>query len=183
MKKIGEYKSRLAALKTSSAGSLEACRSLQEQLRELKREVLAQLLALRGEVWEKARKSVQSRPLLGDRGKEGAKRLLGDVQERVMGLFDDDGAAEVEAWAEINQEIDARLDRLAALEHQLSRAVEKPETALPPRTEHRDESGDDLYAAVGAAVRKGHRSGFCSHCGKGVEPEDRFCRHCGHRLR
>ena len=101
---------------------------------------------------------------------ERARGLLADVRQRVKGLLDDKGAAAVAAWAEINREIDRRLDLLAELEGKLARR----ET---------DDESDDLYAAVGAAVQKGSRPGaFCVHCGHGIEPDDRFCRRCGHRL-
>ena len=109
-------------------------------------------------------------------------------------MLDGKGSA-VEAWAEINREIDRRLDRLAGLEVKLARVAGEGDAPAPPvppvppaadrpqvaRRETPDD--DDLYAAVGAAVQKGSRSGaFCSHCGQGVEPADRFCRRCGRRL-
>ncbi len=216
MDKIAEYRRRLAALSTegvdadspSPAKALADCRSLEDRLRELKREVLARIAALRAEVREQAKASLK--PLPSAR-KERAKRLLADVQQRVIGLVDGKRGDATRAWAQINQEIDQHLARLARLESRLTRvasarrvAARPPKAearaedsgdddlyaaagaaAHPPKAEARaeDSGDDDLYAAVGAEVRKGEPSGaFCPHCGRGLEPDDRYCRRCGHRL-
>lgn len=202
MEKFEEYRSRLAALDAegassdaSSGVSLAACRSLQDRLRELKREILAQLFTVRANVHRQAKRSLGPRPTmreLWDRRDEGAKNLLKDVQLRVTGLLDDkDGSAAVGTWSGINQEIDARLGRLAELERELSRAAAGPAEDLAPglterpKPDRQEAAEDDLYAAVGAAVQKGAAAGdaFCAHCGQPIDADDRFCRRCGHVLR
>ena len=132
MTKIQQCRRRLAALTTggvesshSSPGeALAACRALQAELRTLKQEVLARLAELRARAGERARRSMglgsPDEPLESRALK--ARGLLADVQRRVTGLLDGKGSA-VEAWAEINREIDRRLDRLAGLEVKLARAA------------------------------------------------------------
>ncbi len=73
MDKIKDVRRRLAALSTGGidadsplpATSLADCRVLQSRLRELKREVLARIAALRTEVTERSRESVRARPSMG----------------------------------------------------------------------------------------------------------------------
>ncbi len=210
MKKIEDYRRRLAALEVEQAASLAASRSLESRLRSLKRQVLAKLTALRAGAGERGARSRKPRT------EEGARKLLKDVHDRVTGLLDNrDAATAVEEWSQINQEIEARLARLAELEPTLARAADEaaagvrpagppstegreaagedpdddlyaaagPRPADRPGTERRESGDDDLYAAVGAEKQKGSRhDAYCPHCGKGVEPDDRFCRRCGHHL-
>lgn len=199
MEKIEEYRNRLAAFTTAGVGSpdaspaesLKACRSLQSQLRDFKREVLAQLLTLRAKTQEQARRSLDLPSLreLWERRDEGARKLFEDTQERLTGFLDDEAEDAMEAWAEINEEVDARLGRLAELEHKLARAAGEDDAgAFHPRNRPgigpRDTGDDDLYAAAGAAAQQGTKRGaFCARCGRGIEADDRFCRHCGHSLR
>ncbi|MCP3960656.1 MAG: zinc ribbon domain-containing protein [bacterium] len=194
MGKIDICRSRLANLTVegSPEKSLEACRSRQKRLRSLKREVLAQLLALRIEVQEQTQKTRGPKPSLRElweRRDEGARELLADVKQRVTGLLDEETPAAIEAYSEINEEIDARLAKLTEIESRLAGVTGEVDDAAA-RIERRlssdrseDHEDDDLYAAVGAAVKEGPRpDAFCSHCGQGIEPDDRFCRRCGHRL-
>lgn len=185
------YRSRLADLDAEGAPSPAACRAARERLRELKREILARLFEVRAHVDRQAQRARGPGPTLGelwDRRDEGARALLKDVRLRVTGLLDDEeGSAAVDSWARLNQEIDARLERLAERERELSRAVGESAAAsrrtARPVAEDRDAAEDDLYAAVGAAVKKGAKGGpFCSHCGQPLDAGDRFCRRCGHRL-
>lgn len=200
METFEEYQSRLAALAAEGAGSpgaspeasLAACRSARDRLRELKREILAQLFKVRAHIHRQAKRATGQGPTLGelwDRRDEGARSLVKDVQLRVIGLLDDKGgSAAVEAWARLNREIDAHLRRLAERERQLARAAvgEDDVASRPPglpAPERRKAEKDDLYAAVGSAVQKGAKGGaFCSHCGQPIDAEDRFCRRCGHHL-
>lgn len=197
MKKIARFRSRLAdltadrveALRSSPAAALATCRQIQDQLRDLKREVLDQLVALRGQAADHARRALGTRPSPGGRNLRSeaeAKSLLGEVKQ----LLDDKSAKAVPEWAGINREIDKRLERLAELELSLARtAGEIDFTPLPPppgrERDGADESDDDLYAAVGTAVQQGANpdATFCPHCGRTIEPADRFCRRCGHHLR
>ena len=200
MAKIDLFRNRLATLTadgiegpgTSPERALAACRSRQERLRSLKRQVLAQLFALRVEVQEQTRKTRGPRPSmreLWERRDEGARELLADVKQRVTGLLDEETPDAIEAWSEINEEIDAKLASLAEIESRLAASTGELDAAAA-RIERRLRSDrqeshedDDLYAAVGAAVQDGERpTAFCSYCGHGIEPDDRFCRRCGHRL-
>lgn len=193
MKKIEQLRSRLSTLTgaqeappSSPAEDLKACRALQERLRELKLEVLGQVAALRSEAHDRAQGALgrqPSAPAHAERRRSEAAKLLRDVGYQVKGLIDDGGAAKLEKWSAIHREIDAHLERLAQLESQLARAAGP--TAGPLRTPERParaDGDDELYAAVGAAVQQGQKPGaFCAHCGRGAEPDDRFCRQCGHR--
>ncbi len=224
MDKIKDIRRRLAALSVagvdaesrSPATSLADCRAIQSRLRELKREVLVRIGALRTELTEQARESLGSRPSMRQdwqRRKEGAKQLLAGVQKRVIGLVDGKHGDALEAWSRLSEEIDARLSKLEGLETRLARvageaagvgrqAARSPATEgedsgddlyaaagasarpQPAGDEAEDAGNDDLYAAVGATVRKGGKAGaYCPHCGQGLEPDDRFCRRCGHRLK
>ncbi len=224
MDTIKDIRRRLAALSVrevekgsaSPAASLADCRALQIRLEQLKREALERIADLRSEVGERARERVKTRPSLSDgwrERQEGAKKLLADVQERVIGMIDGKQGDAIEAWTKVNEEIDARLARLEELEPRLARAAgdatvsrRKPAraaqaedvdadddlyaaagaTARPTAAGAEAEDGDardDLYAAVGAEVRKsGQSDAYCPHCGRGIEPDDRYCRRCGHRL-
>ncbi len=209
MSKIGEFRRRLAALdveqiaagSASPATSLVSCRALESGLRSLKRQVLAELTTLRAGAEERGTRS--RKPLTP----EGARQLLKDVQDRVTGFLDNREARDaLGQWSQIDREIDDRLARLAELEAKLARTVGAPDAAVRRQTagedpddevyaaaaprpadrsneEGRESGDDDFYAAVGAAAQKGSRhDAYCSHCGQGVEPEDRFCRKCGRRL-
>lgn len=195
MDKIEDCRNRLAALTTegigaphaSPADSLAACRARRVALRELKRDVLARLYSLRTATHAQAKKTLGPKPSPGElweRREEGARRLLEDVRQRVIGHVDDASAEAVEAWGEINREIDRRLGLLAELERKLAAAAgEAPAGAARNEKRDREAADDDLYAAVGAAVQQGLTgSAFCPHCGQSVEPDDRFCRRCGHHL-
>ncbi len=210
MDKIAEYRRRLAALSIEGVGGdfsspakrLADCRSLEGRLRELKRQVLGQIASLRGEAQERAKASLKPRPSLREaweRRQEGAKRLLADVHQRVIGLVDGKHDDAARAWGQINQEIDQRLARLAELETRLTGVVGEATgagrvatrrrktaaedtadddlyaavgaEACPPeaKAETEDTAEDDLYAAVGAEARKG-------------QPRAAYCRHCGQGL-
>ncbi len=221
-KQIKDVRRRLAALATGSvdassspATALADCRVVQSRLRELKREILARIAAERAELSDEARESLRGRPSLKDdwrRRQEGAKKLLADVQERVIGLVDSKRGKALEAWSDLSEEIDARLAQLEELESRLAREAGARQTArrpppVPPPPEAEDDHGDDLYAAagaparpprpdaadagggalsaaVGATVRKqGRSAAYCPHCGQGIDSDDRFCRRCGHRLK
>ncbi len=219
MDKIAEYRRRLAALSIegvdadspSPAKSLADCRLLEGRLRELKREVLERIAALRAEVRERARASLEPRPSLrevwqrrsvppkGDKWKEGAKKLLSDVQLRVIGLVDGKRGDAGRALGQINQEIDRRLARLAELEARLKRVAEggtgaRRDTERPPTTkaEAEDPGGDDIYAAVGAEARPPKAEAEDPgdddlYAAVGAEvrkegPRGAYCPHCGRGL-
>ena len=211
MDEIKDFRRRLAALSTRGAATLAGCRSRQSRLRELKREVLERLADLRSEIRERARRSLEGPPSpreVWERRQEGAKKLLADVQERVIGLVDGKPGDAVEALTGINEEVDARLADLEQLESRLSsgagarRAEIAREAATgdadddqvyaaagaavrPPKAETEVAApSDDVYAAAGAAVQKGEplSDAYCPHCGQGHEADDRFCRRCGRRL-
>lgn len=216
MEGIKEIRHRLDALTTDTIKeySLADCQELKAQLRKLKQDVLASIAGLRTGIQERASAATKSRRSLREtwrQREDGAKKLLADVQERVIGLVDGKHGDALEAWSRINQEIDARLAKLAKVESRLSRVTSdgavtlrtepKPSQtedaenedlyaaagamARPQETEAKAEEpdNDNLYAAVGAAVRKGQpRDAYCPHCGQGLDPEDRFCRRCGHRM-
>ena len=169
MDQIKDIRRRLAALTVSGvdansstpATSLADCRAIQSRLRELKREVLARIRALRTEVSDRARESLRSRPSMREdwkRRREGAKQLLTDVQKRVIGLVDGKHGDALEAWSKVSEEIDERLAKLEELETRLARvageaAVGRRRAAPPPAAENEAEGTDDLYAAAGAATR------------------------------
>ncbi len=202
MTKIEQYRRRLADLgveeieagSATPATTLAACRVLESRLRQLKRDVLAEVTALRDRA---EGRGARSRKRLSQ---EGARKLLKDVHDRVTGFLDNrDAATVVGEWSEISREIDARLARLAELELGLVRAARRETpgedadddlyaaaAARPrdrPEVASRESGGDDFYAAVGAVAQKGEaHDAYCPHCGRGVEADDRFCRKCGHRL-
>ncbi len=172
MDQIADHRRRLAALTVESveriaapAEALAAGRATRDRLRDLKRDVLAELSDLRAEVSRLGKKSRQGRPTLREAWKrrdEGARKLLKDVQERVTGLLDGDEGKALESWSRINQEIDSRLARLAELEPRLARAVvgDRPLT-LPGQHRPRadlEERDENLYAAAGAAAAKPERA-------------------------
>ncbi len=242
MTEIKDVRRRLAALSTdgvdatsaSPATSLVDCRALQDRLRELKREVLARIAALRAEVGDvasarlrrdQARESLASTQGDWQRRKEGAKKLLAGVREQVIGLVEGKHGDALEAWARLSEEIDARLAKLEEIESKLARAageddalyledrpavaedagarreaVRAPEaedegagdglyaaagaSTRTPVAKTEETEKDEFYAAVGATVQKGGKAGaYCPHCGQGIEPDDRYCRRCGHRLK
>ncbi len=215
MDKIKDVRRRLAALSTGGidadsplpATSLADCRVLQSRLRELKREVLARIAALRTEVTERSRESVRARPSMrGDwqRRKEDAKGLLANVQKRVIQLVDGKHGDALEAWSLLSEEIDARLSRLETLETRLTRVAGEDDTIYlegpPPLPQDPDvrkgdenqTSDDDLYAATGAAARPpgaaakaedtGHDDNLYAAVGATAqqgEKADAYCSNCG----
>ena len=192
MDDIEGYRRRLAALSNDRAGnrgaSLADYQAAQSRLRQLKRDVLARVAGLRSDVQERAAASLEGPPTLREawrRRREGAGKLLSDVQQRVIGMVTREDGDAIEALTRINEEIDARLERLAGLERSLARRPEGDARTEPrPRPAEDEAAGnDDLYAAVGAAVQRGEKAdAHCPHCGRGLAPDDRFCRRCGHRL-
>ncbi|MEM7350761.1 MAG: zinc ribbon domain-containing protein [Acidobacteriota bacterium] len=186
MDNIAQVRESLDDLSTGESASLAACRERQEALRRLKRQVLARIFALRNDVRGQAEKTRGPKPTvdeLWERRDEGAKALLEDVHESVIGLVDDDSEDAIEAWSELNREIDALLEKLEALERKLSASAPAIDRDRLLNIGRQDDSEDDLYAAVGAAVQKGAKDGpFCPHCGQRIDATDRFCRRCGHRL-
>jgi hypothetical protein len=178
MANIESCRQRLTALGTEGIQSLDACHLLQDRLRALKREILAELMEIRTRVSAQAREPLGPRPTLKeawDRREEGAEGLLADMKSRVARLLETDTQDAVLEWSELNQEIDGRLAYLAELELQLSPPAKMPAT--------RTGSDDDVYARVGAALRQERKTGpFCPHCGRKTRDSDRFCGHCGHEL-
>ena len=181
MTTIESGRQRLSTLSTRGVGTLEDCRSLQEQLRSLKREILAELMEIRTRMSGQARTPLGPKPTLEelwDRRGEGAQRLLDDVKSRVTRLLETDTQKAVEEWSLLNGEIDDRLLVLAELELELGASSGDP--GFP---DQRSAKEDEIYARVGAAVRSAEKQGpFCPQCGKGVHAGHRFCSHCGHLL-
>ena len=171
MDEVESYRRRLAALSADRASigagtpapSLAEVRAAQGRLRRLKRDVLARVEGLRDEVQRQARAPRKGRPTMGEawsRRREGAKKLLADVQRRVIGLVDREHGQAIESLSEINGEIDTRLEDLDMLESRLAGQVggDAGLETSPGSAENEaagDDDDDDLYAAVGAAVRKG----------------------------
>ncbi len=163
MDTIKDIRRRLAALSTvdtdspSPATSLADCRAIQSRLRELKREVLERIAALRTGVSERARESVRSRPSIGEdwkRRRDDAKQLLADVQKRVIGLVDGRQGKALEAWAQVSEEIDARLAKLEELETRLARVAGETVAGPPPLPAQAEAAtDDDLYAAAATTTR------------------------------
>ena len=195
MEKIDEYKSRLDELEVgrlhASNTSLGRCRSLRDKLRKLKREVLAEILKLRTKTRRQAQRTLEPRPTLKElwrRRGEGVGELFQDVKERVTGDVDEEDLEVVEAWGEINREVDARLSHLEDLEEELAEAAGEKvlrvgRSSAPSRISLYDTSDDDIYAAVGAESReRRQRRKSCSSCGERVEADDKFCGECGARL-
>jgi ribosomal protein S27AE len=190
MEPIEEHRNRLATLTVSGRESLAACRALQNGLRKLKRDLLAQILTLRTRTRKEAREAMATEPTLRNlwkRRKEIVDDAVDNVREKLTGEESEDEDAEaLEAWSEINREVDRRLERLDELEERLARAAgeEVPRRpSLTGRPRSASESDDDLYAAVGAESQEQRRSKrSCPECGTAVAGGDRFCGRCGHRL-
>jgi ribosomal protein S27AE len=159
-------------------------------LRKLKRDLLAQILTLRTRTRKEAREAMATEPTLRNlwkRRKEIVDDAVDNVREKLTGEESEDEDAEaLEAWSEINREVDRRLERLDELEERLARAAgeEVPRRpSLTGRPRSASESDDDLYAAVGAESQEQRRSKrSCPECGTAVAGGDRFCGRCGHRL-
>ena len=190
MEPIEENRNRLATLTVSGRESLAACRALQNGLRKLKRDVLAQILTLRTRTRKEAREAMATEPTLRNlwkRRKEIVDDAVDNVREKLTGEESEDEDTEaLEAWSEINREVDRRLERLDELEERLARAAgeEVPRRpSLTGRPRSASESDDDLYAAVGAESQEQRRSRrSCPECGTAIAAGDRFCGRCGQRV-
>jgi ribosomal protein S27AE len=191
MEPIEENRNRLATLTVSGRESLAACRALQNGLRKLKRDVLAQILTLRTRTRKEAREAMATEPTLRNlwkRRKEIVDDAVDNVREKLTGEESEDEDAEaLEAWSEINREVDRRLERLDELEAELARAAgedvaKRPSVRGRPRSSS-DSADDDLYAAVGAESQEQRRSRrSCPECGTAIAAGDRFCGRCGQRV-
>lgn len=191
MEQIEEYQRRLATLSIDGCDSLAACRAFQNGLRKLKRDVLAQILTLRTKTRKQAREAMKTEPSLRNLWKRRAEivdEVVSNVKEQLTGDSDDEEVAALEAWTEINREIDSRLDHLDELEQRLAKdagqeVARRPSASSRPRLGSPDSGDDDLYAVAGAEAQKRRRTAAsCPECGGRIEAGDRFCGQCGYRL-
>jgi hypothetical protein len=170
---LGELKKVKISNQTDAKEVLRQVRNFQKSLRQIKREINLEMKNIRANYREKT--STAGEGLSTVSMLFGKKKLAGSIRASAKRSMASERDQILAPYEKLKLDIDALLTKLDSLKTQLENYIQKEKT--------KEGKIEGSPISRKATESQEEPKTFCPRCSCKIDPNDKFCRNCGQRLR